>query len=44
MRIIEDKPDLPSHIMPGMGIKFSKLNLEVKMAIANYVKERNYSD
>ncbi|MDH3976163.1 MAG: response regulator [Deltaproteobacteria bacterium] len=39
VRIIEDSSALPSHIMPGMGIKFSKIPLELKMAIANYVKE-----
>lgn len=39
VRIIEDKPDNPPHIMPGMGIKFSNLSLEVRMAIADFVKE-----
>jgi len=44
VRIIPDTPDLPPHFMPGMGIKFSSLPLELKLSIANYVKEGNYSN
>jgi len=44
VRTIDDSPLLPAHIMPGMGIKFSRLPMEAKMAIANYVKEGTYSN
>lgn len=44
VRIVEDKPDLPPHIVPGMGIKFSNIPLDIKMAIANYVKTADFSN
>ncbi|MDT8317569.1 MAG: response regulator [bacterium] len=42
VRVVEKKVEHPVHVVPGNGIKFSRLSMEAKMDIIKYIKSGNY--
>ena len=40
--LVENVAEHPVHVVPGNGIKFSRLSIEAKRDISNYVKSGNY--
>jgi len=42
VRVIEKRAEHPAHVVPGNGIKFSRLSMEAKRDIVKYIKSGNY--